>query len=228
MKKIFLLTAVTIIVLINFNSCKKSDNDPALPFATRDALITNTWKLSKMSKIETTVNELGNADIKTYSFDGTTMNMVHTDIWGSETTSSYSYSDKLIIAKDNTYRRTIEVSNTKSETKSYWFWHDAYKNKVGISFNDGVIYYIKKLGRKELVLELLLHQRPGCCLACNLTQGLPQVFARHPIINIEGIVQKVQELLGSTVHCQQWRLGSTEQRRTDMHVIPLIINTQIQ
>ncbi len=79
---------------------------------------------------------------------------------------------------------------------------------------------------KELLLELLLHQRPGCCLACNLTQGLPQVFARHPIINIEGVVQKVQELLGNTVHCQQWRLGSTEQRRTDMHVIPLFISTQ--
>ncbi len=81
---------------------------------------------------------------------------------------------------------------------------------------------------KELLLELLLHQRPGCCLACNLTQGLPQVFGRHPIINIEGVVQKVQELLGSTAHCQQWRLGSTEQRRTDMHVIPLIINIQTQ
>ncbi len=81
---------------------------------------------------------------------------------------------------------------------------------------------------KELLLELLLHQRPGCCLACNLTQGLPQVFGRHPIINIEGIVQKVQELLGDTIYCGQWCLGSTEQRRTNMHVIPLIINTQAQ
>ncbi len=79
---------------------------------------------------------------------------------------------------------------------------------------------------EDLVLELLLHQRPGCCLACNLTQGLPQVFGRHPVIDIKGVVQKVQELLGDRVRLDSWRLGSTEQRRTDMHVIPVIISTQ--
>ena len=32
-------------------------------------------------------------------------------------------------------------------------------------------------GKAELAFEL--HQRPGKCLACNLTYGLPQVFQRH-------------------------------------------------
>ena len=35
-------------------------------------------------------------------------------------------------------------------------------------------------GKAELAFEL--HQRPGKCLACNLTYGLPQVFQRHPIL----------------------------------------------
>ena len=30
-----------------------------------------------------------------------------------------------------------------------------------------------------------LHQRGDACLACNLTYGLPGVFLRHPIINIQ-------------------------------------------
>ena len=39
-------------------------------------------------------------------------------------------------------------------------------------------------GKAELAFEL--HQRPGKCLACNLTYGLPQVFQRHPILNVAG------------------------------------------
>ena len=38
-----------------------------------------------------------------------------------------------------------------------------------------------------LNFELRLTQRPGKCLACNLTYGLPQVFSRHPVINVQGI-----------------------------------------
>jgi len=44
--------------------------------------------------------------------------------------------------------------------------------------------------------ELQLHERPGCCLACNLTYGLPQVFSRHPIINIQGVAQKISAAVG--------------------------------
>lgn len=37
--------------------------------------------------------------------------------------------------------------------------------------------------------EFQLKQRPGRCLACNLTYGLPEVFKRHPIIDIAGVVR---------------------------------------
>jgi len=77
-----------------------------------------------------------------------------------------------------------------------------------------------------LTLELELHERPGKCLACNLTQGLPTVFSRHPIINVNGLVEDVNKLLDGHGVCKEWSLGNTEQRRKDMHVIPLNITVE--
>ncbi|HID70046.1 MAG TPA: pancreas/duodenum homeobox protein 1 [Desulfobacterales bacterium] len=76
---------------------------------------------------------------------------------------------------------------------------------------------------QTLTMELKLHERPGCCLACNLTQGLPQVFSRHPIINVTGIVDEIDKLLGDTANCKEWSLGYTEQRSKEMHIIPINI-----
>jgi hypothetical protein len=75
----------------------------------------------------------------------------------------------------------------------------------------------------QLVMELLLHERPGRCLACNLTQGLPQVFSRHPIINIGGLVKEIEQLLGDGITCKDWSLGYTEQKSRSLHLIPLKI-----
>ncbi|PHR30527.1 MAG: pancreas/duodenum homeobox protein 1 [Desulfotalea sp.] len=74
-----------------------------------------------------------------------------------------------------------------------------------------------------LTLELRLHERPNCCLVCNLTQGLPQVFSRHPIIDIKGVVQEIDVLLGDEVNCGEWSLGHTEQQQRNLHVIPIHI-----
>ena len=75
----------------------------------------------------------------------------------------------------------------------------------------------------NLTMVLKLHERPGCCLACNLTQGLPQVFSRHPIINVAGIVANVDKILGDNASCKEWSLGYTEQRQKEMHIIPINI-----
>lgn len=74
-----------------------------------------------------------------------------------------------------------------------------------------------------LVMDLLLKERPNCCLACNLTQGLPQVFSRHPIINVNGIVSEIDNLLGDNYSCTGWTLGYTEQYSRSLHVIPIKI-----
>jgi len=76
---------------------------------------------------------------------------------------------------------------------------------------------------ESINLELRLHERPGCCLVCNLTQGLPQVFTRHPVINVAGVVEAVDSLLAGQARCREWSLGRTEQRRKEMHLIPLTI-----
>lgn len=74
---------------------------------------------------------------------------------------------------------------------------------------------------EALNFELRLTQRDGKCLACNLTYGLPQVFSRHPIINVQGIVDGVAEATGKAA--SGWRLGATREISNGLHVIPLMI-----
>lgn len=150
--KITLLT-LALVVSIVFSSCKKSDKDPTLPFSTRDARITNVWILKGSTKTLTTVNSLGNLDTKVYTFDGTTMNLKHKNIFGSETETNYSYSDRLEILDNNSYVQTIVENGNTTETKAYWYWHDSYKNKTGISFDNGIVYSIYRLAKDELILE---------------------------------------------------------------------------
>ena len=77
---------------------------------------------------------------------------------------------------------------------------------------------------RQLLFFLELHQRPGKCLACNLTYGLPKVFSRHPVINIEGIVQQIDGLLDGPARCKAWHLGATREINRQKHVVPLIID----
>lgn len=77
--------------------------------------------------------------------------------------------------------------------------------------------------QKMLSFELELHERPGKCLACNLTYGLPEVFSRHPLINLDGMVKKIETLLGEGVRCESWELGKTLTHSDRLHAIPLTI-----
>ena len=74
-----------------------------------------------------------------------------------------------------------------------------------------------------LFFELQLHERPEKCLACNLTYGLPDVFSRHPLININGMVEKIVALLGDDTKCIGWELGRTQTPASNLHIIPLTI-----
>ena len=74
-----------------------------------------------------------------------------------------------------------------------------------------------------LSFELQLHERPEKCLACNLTYGLPDVFSRHPLININGMVEKIVALLGGDTKCIGWELGRTQTPASNLHIIPLTI-----
>jgi hypothetical protein len=85
--------------------------------------------------------------------------------------------------------------------------------------------YLGSDGR-TISMELQLLERPGHCLACNLTQGLPTVFSRHPVINIAGIVEEVDKLLAGQARCVDWSLGYTKQKTRNMHSIPLTITLE--
>lgn len=82
----------------------------------------------------------------------------------------------------------------------------------------------KGRNNSRLHFHVELHQRPGKCLACNLTYGLPQVFQRHPIIDLNGIVAQLDTLLDGHGRCKNWTLGATETVSREVHVIPLIID----
>jgi hypothetical protein len=74
-----------------------------------------------------------------------------------------------------------------------------------------------------LHFELQLRERPGKCLACNLTYGLPTVFARHPVIDIKGVVKKIEHLLDGAASCESWELGETRAISDRLHLVPLVI-----
>jgi hypothetical protein len=76
----------------------------------------------------------------------------------------------------------------------------------------------------QLYFNLELHQRPGRCLACNLTYGLPKVFQRHPIINIDGVVEQIGALMDGHGRCSSWNLGKSYEISRQLHAVPLIID----
>jgi hypothetical protein len=76
----------------------------------------------------------------------------------------------------------------------------------------------------RLYFSFELIQRPGKCLACNMTYGLPHVFARHPIINVKGLAQEIASLMGVDPKAMQWTLGNTQTRSSELHEIPLIVS----
>jgi len=75
----------------------------------------------------------------------------------------------------------------------------------------------------RLRFDLELHQRPGRCLACNLTHGLPTVFERHPIINIPGVVEQIDGLMNGHANCTGWQLERSRKVTRRVHVVPLMI-----
>jgi hypothetical protein len=79
-------------------------------------------------------------------------------------------------------------------------------------------------GQLEFLFNLI--RRQGKCLACNLTYGLPQVFSRHPILDIEGLVQKFQQIMDGKAKITHWQLGDTREISRDLHVIPLKVFIQ--
>jgi hypothetical protein len=83
-----------------------------------------------------------------------------------------------------------------------------------------------RLEEKKLHMEIRLKERPGKCLACNLTYGLPQVLSRHPVINMKGLVHGIEQTLGNRLKCTEWSLDHTRAVSRHLHVIPLTLTLE--
>ncbi|RJP76773.1 MAG: pancreas/duodenum homeobox protein 1 [Desulfobacteraceae bacterium] len=79
---------------------------------------------------------------------------------------------------------------------------------------------------QSLKFEFHLKQRPGKCLACNLTYGLPEVFIRHPVIDLKGLSHKIAEQLGQKAAVKDWEVGMTSEVSSALHVIPFTVHLE--
>ena len=79
---------------------------------------------------------------------------------------------------------------------------------------------------RSLQFEFHLNQRPGKCLVCSLTYGLPEVFSRHPIINLKGLSSDIALRLNSGASVKGWEVGRTIEISSSLHVIPFAVHLE--
>lgn len=77
---------------------------------------------------------------------------------------------------------------------------------------------------QRLDFQFRLDELPGKCLACNLTYGMPKVFARHPVINLTGLIREIGQVLDIPLHRLSGELGHTAVHSPSLHLIPLTIS----
>ena len=81
-----------------------------------------------------------------------------------------------------------------------------------------------RIEEDNLIFEFQLKQRPGRCLACNITHGLPMVFSRHPVINLNGIAKEINTLLNGKATCTGWDVKQTKEIDRTLHLLPVVFH----
>jgi hypothetical protein len=81
----------------------------------------------------------------------------------------------------------------------------------------------KKQMENKLIFEFHLTQRESKCLACNLTYGLPNVFSRHPVINMKGLIEGLHKFLPNKTVLESWTVGNTQEISRELHVVPVTV-----
>ena len=119
---------------------------------------------------------------------------------------------------------TETISKIFSKNLADQFFDALYGDSSEGAYDIELVF--KEQKENALIFEFHLTQRSGKCLRCSLTYGLPRVFSRHPIINVKGMVRKVDEYLNGLGKCVDWKLGRTVEISNELHVIPLIITLE--
>ncbi|MBF0224050.1 MAG: pancreas/duodenum homeobox protein 1 [Desulfobacterales bacterium] len=105
--------------------------------------------------------------------------------------------------------------------KTDQFFHALFGDSEEGAYN--INLYFKEYRDNKLHFEFHLTRRQGKCLVCSLTYGLPKVFEKHPVINIKGIVNEIENLLEKKFRCNSIQIENTIQVSKDLHVIPFIV-----
>lgn len=137
MKKVLLLTgfAVTLFVV---QSCKKGADDPFLSLKTRDARIAGEWILKSQELTESSTlsyDGISETESTNSKYDGAIV--TETYVSGGETDIiTYSYTQKIEIFKDGSYKLVETADGSMSETSGSWWWLNDSKKKTRIAFDD--------------------------------------------------------------------------------------------
>jgi hypothetical protein len=113
------------------------------------------------------------------------------------------------------------ISEIFPEDRADHFFEALYGDPSEGAYNIKLVF--KEAAEDRLQFEFQLTQRPGKCLRCNLTYGLPQVFTRHPVINVKGVVNEIASRLDGRGSVTDWRLGDTIEISSELHIIPLSV-----
>lgn len=80
----------------------------------------------------------------------------------------------------------------------------------------------QEIGEDHAALAFELARRPGKCLACNFTHGLPPVFSRHPVINADRLAKEVVAALGWQGEVE-WEFLPTREISEELHSVPFLV-----
>ena len=116
-----------------------------------------------------------------------------------------------------------KLSQIFPASKSDQFFEALYGDATEGAY-DISLHFKDNSSENSLQFELHLNQRPGKCLACNLTYGLPEVFSRHPGINLADVAKQIAQALDKDPAKASFNLGTTISTSSDLHIIPLAIS----
>jgi hypothetical protein len=119
-KRLLLMLFSLYILLINFTSCKKGENDPAISLRSRKARLVGDWKLKE--GIETITYSTG--EVETSTYNGSVKVLVKT----GEPTETTVYNAEINFRKDGYYTMTTTDDDELRVIDGNWYFGTKNKN----------------------------------------------------------------------------------------------------
>lgn len=85
-----------------------------------------------------------------------------------------------------------------------------------------IVLTAHEIGPDQADMAFELRRREGQCLKCNLTYGLPEVFKRHPVLNLDGIAKDLSQILGWETK-PSWEVHPVQEIDDNLHIIPFTV-----